>query len=128
MVRAVAEEPKADLGHSCWSADYLLAHCEGYRVESDQGRLGYVEDVVWGPGSRGQPHSEPVALRVSGRYGRLTIPVGDVRELHAEGEWIVARVPAGVGVGGKSPAGRRSTGLVARAGGVSPPRAGARCR
>ena len=29
-----------------WTTEYLLLHCQGYRVESAEGRLGYVEEVV----------------------------------------------------------------------------------
>lgn len=91
---AVAGKLKVDLGRSCWSADCLLAHCEGYRVESAAGKLGYVEEVVWTPGHKwSRPYSEPAALRVSGEHGRFTIPIEDVCELHAEGGWIVAHAP-----------------------------------
>lgn len=69
-----------DLEHSCWTAEYLLAHCERYRVESNEGQLGYVEEVIWAPDG-----SEPLALRVRtgfGEGGLVTIMVGDVLELH----------------------------------------------
>lgn len=84
----VANKPKVDLGRSCWSADYLLGHCESFRVESVAGRLGYVEEVVWAPDG-----SKPIALRVSNARGCLAIPIANVRELHADGEWLVARAP-----------------------------------
>ena len=31
---------------TCWTSEYLLAHCERYRVESDVGTLGYVDEVI----------------------------------------------------------------------------------
>jgi hypothetical protein len=74
----------ADLEHSCWSRDYLIAHCEGFRVESDEGTLGYVEEIV----------AEPLALRVrsgSGDQDVVTIAIEDATELHPDGERIVVR-------------------------------------
>jgi hypothetical protein len=80
---------KADLGQSCWSADYVLGHCEGFRVESNAGRLGYVEEVV-----RASESGAPLALRVrTGRGGQpqVIVMIEDALELHAEGECIVTR-------------------------------------
>ena len=86
---AVAEKLRTEAEQSCWTAEYLLAHCEGYRVESATGRLGYVEEVVWA-----SDVGEPVALRVLGGRGRVTIPIADVRELHPNGEWIAVQPPS----------------------------------
>jgi hypothetical protein len=80
--------------HSCWTADYLLGHCEDYRVESKEGRLGSVEEVVWSPDG-----SEPLAFRVGTGYqgeGLVTIAMEDVIELHPDGEWILVRAPRAV--------------------------------
>jgi hypothetical protein len=41
--------------YRCWTAEYLLAHCESYRVESADGKVGYVEEVVWSPGNMWSP-------------------------------------------------------------------------
>jgi len=82
-----------DLEDSCWTAEYLLAHCERYRVESNEGKLGYVEEVIWTPDG-----SEPLALRVRtgvGSGGPVTIMVEDVLELHPKGERIVVRAQTG---------------------------------
>jgi hypothetical protein len=82
--------PKADLGHSCWSAGYVLGHCEGFRVETCEGRLGYVDEVVRAPEG-----GEPLALRVRtmGRGGssHVLVMIEDVLELHAEAENIDVR-------------------------------------
>ena len=90
---AVVEKLKVDLEHGCWTAEYLLAHCEGYRVESNEGKLGYVEEVVWAPDG-----SEPLALRVRTGFderGLITIMIEGVLELHPNGELIVVRAPTG---------------------------------
>lgn len=84
---------KADLEHSCWTADYLLAHCEGFRVESSEGTLGYVEEIVWA-----RDRSEPLALRVRsgfGEQGLVTLVIEDVLGLHPKGERIVVRAQTG---------------------------------
>ena len=84
---------KVDLEHSCWTAEYLLAHCESYRVESNEGQLGYVEEVIWAPDG-----SEPLALRVRtgfGEGGPVTIMVEDLLELDPIGERIVVRAQTG---------------------------------
>ena len=82
-----------DLEHSCWTADYLLSHCERYRVESSEGGLGYVEEVV-----RSSDDDEPVALLVRtdpGDRSLVAVPIEDVLELHPDGERIVIREPIG---------------------------------
>ncbi len=84
----VVEKPTE---HSCWTANHLIAHCEGFRVESNEGKLGYVEEVVWAPDG-----SEPLALRVrsaSGERGLVTMVLEGVLELHPNSELIVVRAP-----------------------------------
>ena len=77
-----------DQERSCWSADALLARCEGYAVESEQGMLGYVERVVME-----HDGTEPLALLVrSDSEGLVTVRVDDVVELHPGGERLVVRV------------------------------------
>lgn len=86
----IVEEPNE---HSSWTASYLLAHCEGYRVESNEGELGYVEDVVCAPDG-----SAPLALRVRSAAGELrdiTLISEGVVELHPNSELIVVRAPTG---------------------------------
>jgi hypothetical protein len=84
---------KVDLEHSCWSVAYLLAHCEGFRVESSEGTLGYLENVVWA-----RDRSQPVAFRVqtgSSEEGVVTLAIDDVLELDPNGERLVVRARAG---------------------------------
>jgi hypothetical protein len=81
----------ANLEHSCWSAEYLLAHCEGYRVESAGGTRGYVEEIVSAP-----DESRPLALLVrpaAGRSGLFVIPTDNVLELRPDTESLVVRAP-----------------------------------
>jgi hypothetical protein len=33
----------------CWTPEYCLAHCQGYRVVGPGGHLGYVDEVRSGP-------------------------------------------------------------------------------
>lgn len=77
----------AHLEHSCWSAEYLLTHCEGYRVESPRGIRGYVELIVRAP-----DQSKPGALLVRpASHGTrpFLITTDDVLELCPDTESIV---------------------------------------
>jgi hypothetical protein len=53
--------------------EYWLAHCEGYRVESAAGRLGFVEEI------RGLDEKATLAIR-TGVLGRrvLIVPAREV--------------------------------------------------
>ena len=80
---------KVDAERSCWSADYVLAHCEHYRVESAEGTLGYVDELIWT-----MDGGELLGLLVrSDRAGgtRFEVLLEDVLELHPGGERIVVR-------------------------------------
>jgi len=52
---------------------YWLAHCQGYRVDGSQGRIGFVDAV------RGEPGRTVLAVR-AGRLGRrvLLVPTENV--------------------------------------------------
>jgi hypothetical protein len=50
------------------SPDYWLAHCEGYRVDADVGRIGFVEEVL------GDSSHRVLAVR-AGSLGRRVILV-----------------------------------------------------
>jgi hypothetical protein len=50
---------------------YWLAHCEGYRVDGAEGRIGFVEEVRENPGD---PRSPVLAVR-AGRLGRRVLIV-----------------------------------------------------
>jgi hypothetical protein len=70
-----------------WTLEHLLAHCEGYRVESPEGEHGYVEEVVWEPDG-----SKPVALRVRiGCSEPIEVFLDDVLELRPQGERIIVQ-------------------------------------
>jgi hypothetical protein len=81
--------PTVESEHRCWNTAYLFAHCEGYRVESDEETLGYVEEVV-----SSTDGSEPLALRVVGDGGRVMVTLGDAIALHPDGETIVVQSPS----------------------------------
>lgn len=73
--------------HESWTREYWLCHCEGYRVETPDGFVGFVEEVVRSPGA-----SKPSALRVRtglDGHGRLVIPAGMVREIRPDAERIL---------------------------------------
>jgi hypothetical protein len=78
---------------TCWSTEHLLVRSKGYRVESAEGTLGRVEDVLLDPsyGAWG----EPVALRVRMEAGVVTVPIEDVLELCPNEKRLVVRRPAG---------------------------------
>lgn len=56
--------------------DYWLAHCEGFQVEAEAGRIGFVEEVR----ASAEAGDEPVLAVRAGRLGRrlLLIPGRDV--------------------------------------------------
>lgn len=68
---------------SCWTSDYWLRHCEGYRVFAGDEAIGYVEEVELGR------DDEPEALVV--RLGDvfthlLTVGVDAVESFDPAGE------------------------------------------
>ncbi len=83
--RRVAEAPKS------FDRDYWIAHCEGYRVDGHDGRIGFVEEVRPNPAN---PHSPLLAIRV-GALGRRLIVVraDDVHSIVPRSERIWLRAP-----------------------------------
>jgi hypothetical protein len=72
-----------------WTDAYWLEHCEGFRVDSPDGCLGYVEEVAWSDG-----RGSPVALHVRrsfDEHGTLLVSVDDIVELHQESCSILVR-------------------------------------
>jgi hypothetical protein len=67
--------------------DYRLRRCQGFRVDSPEGRVGVVEEVRYR--SRCD-RPDLIAVR-AGRLGRLLliVPVGEVAEIVAESELVV---------------------------------------
>jgi len=77
-------EPEAAL----WSADYWLRRCVGFLVDTADGHLGIVEQIVKGEG-------EPAVLRVRPRPGGqlVAVPVAAVRALDPESERLMVVLP-----------------------------------
>ncbi|HUK45461.1 MAG TPA: hypothetical protein VLV28_09215 [Gaiellaceae bacterium] len=71
--------------------DYWLAHCEGYRVEATEGRIGFVDEVRTGPD---HPHDTILAVR-TGRLGRriLLVPAAETEHIVPLAERIWLRTP-----------------------------------
>jgi len=70
---------------SCWTTEYWLGHCEGYRVFTDEGPIGFVEEVLW------EANEEPTALvvRVGEAFAHLlTVPVEAVEGFDPAGERV----------------------------------------
>ncbi len=69
---------------SCWTPDYLLRHCEGYRVDSPDGHLGYVEEVVLLP-----DESQTIGFLVREAEGVVFVSVRQIRDFSPGAERIV---------------------------------------
>ena len=80
--------PTVVRGESCWTEEYLLAHCENFRVDTETGEHeGVVDHVVWSDDG-----FEALALVVSApcrSRPAIIVPLRYVTELHPEGERIV---------------------------------------
>jgi hypothetical protein len=79
--------PTVVRGESCWTDEYLLAHCENFRVDTEAGEhVGLVDHVMWSDDG-----FEAQALVVSAACRSrpaIVVPLRYVTELHPEGEWI----------------------------------------
>ncbi len=74
--------------HCSWTPDYWLAHSEGYRVDTPEGHLGFVEEIVH------TSDGEPCALRVRtgfGPGGLVRVPLSAVRDVEPAAESLVVR-------------------------------------
>jgi hypothetical protein len=76
---------------SGFDREYWLAHCEGFRVDAEGGRLGFVEAVhadAW--------RDEPLLVVRAGRLGRrlLHVPASEVAFIvpRAERIWLASPV------------------------------------
>jgi hypothetical protein len=70
-----------------WSDEYWLGHCEGFRVDSPEGRVGVVEAVMG-------EEDEPAALAVRGGLFMLRtvfVPIDEVASIDPRAERIVLR-------------------------------------
>ena len=70
-----------------WTREHWLAHCEGYRVETSKGCLGFVDEVVRDP-----EDETPVTLVVRtshDAFGLTEVPIALVEEIDPEAEKIL---------------------------------------
>ena len=77
-----------------WSHDYWLGHCEGFRVDGPEGRVGVVEAVLG-------HEDEPTTLAVrEGLFALRTVyvPIEQVADIDPRAERIVLRVEPGAGL------------------------------
>ena len=77
-----------DVRTCCWSDEYLLSHCENYRVVDENGkRLGFVERVIWSSEPFGE--AEALVVRSSERQQLIEIPLPHVSEIKPRSELLV---------------------------------------
>ena len=74
--------PKQDA--SCWTDEYLLRHCEEYRVDLLDVHLGYVEEIVLLP-----DESTPIGFLVRGGSGLTFVSVHQIRDFSPRVQRIV---------------------------------------
>ncbi len=75
-------------GHPCWTDDYGLRHCEGYRVVGPRGHVGYVEEV------RADELGEIRAIVVAGGR-RLLVSAHEIGSVDVDSELIrLTQTPA----------------------------------
>jgi hypothetical protein len=89
MTLAANQEPTK--GETMTDDTYWIRNCHGFRVYSPRGRLGIVEDVLYG----GDP-DRPAALAVrGGLFGRRVevVPVESVEEISPRQTRIAVREP-----------------------------------
>jgi hypothetical protein len=80
-------EPRGDRGaEELFDRDYWLTHCEGYRVDTGRGRLGFVETVILG---ENPPDDTCLAVR-AGWLGRrvVLVPLSSVAFIVPQAERI----------------------------------------
>ena len=71
---------------NCWSTDYWLRHCEGFRVATDDGEAGFVDAVELTP----QGDAEAFVVRFGSEFTHsVRVPVRAVEELNPVDEMIV---------------------------------------
>ena len=72
---------------SCWTDEYLLAHCERYMVEGENGaRVGFVDRVLC---DEDGIEAEKLVVRSFTGAAEIVVPVEQVIELRPSGERIV---------------------------------------
>jgi hypothetical protein len=95
VTRAPARRPRRSLVKvAAFDREYWFGHCEGYRVDTSDGRLGFVEEVRDRADSGG---GAKLVVR-AGRLGRrlLVVPVDEVAFIIPRAERIWLRSPVRV--------------------------------
>ena len=69
---------------SCWAHDYLVRHCEQFRVDLLDRHLGYVEDTVFAP-----DESEPIGFLVRGDSGLVFVSARQIRDFSPRAQRIL---------------------------------------
>jgi hypothetical protein len=82
MPAVPVKDPTQDA--SCWTDEYLLRHCEGYRVDSLDEHAGYVEEIVLLP-----DESTPIGFLVRGVPGLTFVSVQQIRDFSPRAQRIV---------------------------------------
>jgi hypothetical protein len=85
MTSTLFEPPVRD---SFWTAEAGLRHCEGFRVESSSGPVGFVEEVLFDAAEE-----DVTALLVYDSAGRKRVPVGAIAWVDVARE-LIRLVPA----------------------------------
>jgi hypothetical protein len=86
-----AAPPVAPRPEAAFDRDYWVAHCEGYRVEGHEGRIGFVEEVRENPDD---PSTPLLAIR-AGMLGRriLVVRADDVHLIAPRSQQVWLRSP-----------------------------------
>jgi hypothetical protein len=71
---------------SFWTREYLLDHCEGYRVSTPDAHIGFVEAVVRNPTTE---TPTALAIRTCGDLALVEVPIDRLAEVQADAEEIV---------------------------------------
>ena len=72
----------------------LLARCQGFAVDTHAGRVGVVEEVVWGDSRRwDRPEGIAVSTGPEGKR-RLVVPAGEVEQVLPAERRVVVRQSA----------------------------------
>ena len=83
MVEAPSTYAKHE-DESCWTHDYLLRHCEEFRVDLPDRHVGYVEDIVLLP-----DESEPIGFLVRGDTAPVFVSVRQIRDFSPRAQRIL---------------------------------------
>lgn len=93
IARGEVEDPHAPVSDGYW-----LRHCHGFRVDSPRGRVGIVEDVLYGAA-----HDRPSALALrGGLFGQRLelVPIEEVDTIDPRRKRVALRPSAGANQSG----------------------------